>query len=309
MSQTILVTGGFGFLGSHLCQFLIDQGHRVTAVDNELTGSISTLQHLINHPNFTPIKHNIVTPFEGEFSQIYNLACPASPVQYQTNPIETIKTSFVGMMNMLELAKETGARILQASTSEIYGDPQIHPQPETYWGNVNTIGPRSCYDEGKRVGESLCMAYHRHENIDVRIARIFNTYGPNMAVSDGRVISNFIVQALKGKPITVYGDGYQTRSFCYVDDLIRGLVSLMNAPVSGPINLGNPTEICMLDLAKKIIHLTASSSVIDFNPLPADDPKARRPDITQAKTVLNWEPSTSLRQGLEKTISYFKNKV
>jgi len=306
--KNIVVTGGAGFLGSHLIDRLIADGHHVTCVDNFFTGQESNIAHLLSHPNFLLKKHDIVTPFDlPKIDQIYNLACPASPIHYQENPIKTIQTSTVGMVTMLELAMRHKARILQASTSEIYGDPQVHPQTEAYWGNVNPIGPRSCYDEGKRVAETLCMDYHRQKNVDVRIIRIFNTYGPRMHPEDGRVVSNFIIQALHNKPITLYGDGSQTRSFCYVDDLIEGMLRMMNIEnETGPVNVGNPTEISVVHLAEKIIELTNSSSTITYNPLPTDDPRQRQPDITKAQKLLNWQPQMELEHGLSNTIAYFK---
>jgi UDP-glucuronate decarboxylase len=305
--KRILVTGGSGFIGSHLTDRLIEAGHHVICVDNFFTGQKRNIEHLLENPNFELIEHDIVEPLRVEVDQIYNLACPASPVHYQFNPIKTIKTSTVGMVNMLGLAKRTGARILQASTSEVYGDPHVHPQSESYWGNVNPIGPRSCYDEGKRVAETLCMDYHRSNNVDIRIVRIFNTYGPRMHPQDGRVVSNFIVQALAGKPITMYGQGSQTRSFCYVDDLVAGLISMMDQEETvGPVNLGNPREMTVKQLAEQIVSLTQSTSSLEYKPLPTDDPKQRQPDISLAKKVLQWEPKVTLEEGLEKTIHYFK---
>lgn len=306
--MTVVVTGGAGFLGSHLVDRLIAQAHRVIAVDNFFTGQEKNIAHLKDHPNFTLKKHDIVEPLNLEtVDQIYNLACPASPIHYQQNPIKTIQTSTVGMVNMLELAAKTGARLLQASTSEIYGDPEVHPQPESYWGNVNPIGIRSCYDEGKRVAETLCMDYHRQKKVGVRIVRIFNTFGPRMHAQDGRVVSNFIMQALRNEPITIYGDGHHTRSFCYVDDLIDGLMRMMEQTTDiGPINLGNPTELTVAQLAEQVIAATNSSSKIVYRPLPADDPKQRQPDITKAKQVLDWQPRIELTDGLQKTITYFK---
>lgn len=305
--MTILVTGGAGFIGSHLCDRLITAGHSVTCLDNFFTGQERNISHLAAHPNFKLLRHDIIEPLKIEVEQIYNLACPASPVHYQFNPIKTIKTSTVGMVNMLGVAKRCGARLLQASTSEVYGDPKVHPQPESYWGNVNPIGRRSCYDEGKRVAETLCMDYHRQNSVAVRIARIFNTYGPRMHPQDGRVVSNFITQALAGQPITIYGDGSHTRSFCYVDDLIDGLMRLMNqVETTGPINLGNPAEISVRQLAEKIVAMTGSASTIVYKDLPSDDPKQRQPDISLAKKILAWQPTTSLEAGLRKTIAYFQ---
>lgn len=308
--KTILVTGGAGFIGSHLCERLLSEGHDVICADNFFTGSKENIRRLIGHDHFELLRHDIVNPLVVEVDQIYNLACPASPVHYQVNPIKTIKTSTVGMVNMLGLAKRTGARILQASTSEVYGDPEEHPQKETYWGNVNPIGLRSCYDEGKRVAESLCMDYFRQNQVDIRIVRIFNTYGQRMHPNDGRVVSNFIVQAIRGQPITLYGDGSQTRSFCFVDDLVDGLVRMMeNEQTTGPVNLGNPAEITVKDLAERIIAMTGSSSNIEFRPLPQDDPRKRKPDITLAKEFLGWEPKISLEDGLRRTIAYFRGLV
>jgi len=307
--RRILVTGGAGFLGSHLCDRLTREGHDVLCLDNFFTGTKKNIRHLIGLPNFEFIRHDLVHPIFLEVDEIYNLACPASPIHYQYNPVKTVKTSVMGAIHMLGLAKRVHARILQASTSEVYGNPTIHPQPETYWGNVNTIGPRSCYDEGKRCAETLFFDYHRQNRVNIRVVRIFNTYGPRMDPNDGRVVSNFIVQALTGEDITVYGDGSQTRSFCYVDDLIEGLIRMMNAPDDfvGPVNLGNPSEFSMLELAEEIIQLTGSRSQIVFKPLPQDDPLQRRPDISLAKKRLEWEPRIKLEEGLEKTIAYFKN--
>lgn len=304
----ILVTGGAGFIGSHLCAKLLGQGHEVICVDNFFTGQKKNIGKLAANPRFSVMDHDIITPlYLDSVDQIYNLACPASPIHYQHNPIRTIKTSTVGMVNMLGLAKGTGARILQASTSEIYGDPLVHPQPETYWGNVNPIGIRSCYDEGKRVAETLCFDYHRSNGVDIRIVRIFNTYGPHMHPKDGRVVSNFIIQALRGEPLTVNGDGSHTRSFCYVDDLVDGLVRMMDQEKhTGPVNLGNPNEITVGALAEIIKEKTGSSSEITHTPLPADDPKQRQPDIALAKKLLDWQPTTPLEEGLEKTIAYFR---
>lgn len=304
----ILVTGGAGFLGSHLCDRLIERGDSVVCVDNFFTGQEKNIAHLKDNPRLTLLTHDIIDPlWDVEVEQIYNLACPASPIHYQHNPIRTIKTSTVGMVNMLGLAKRLGARILQASTSEVYGDPTVHPQPETYWGNVNPIGIRSCYDEGKRVAETLCMDYHRQNKVDIRIIRIFNTYGPRMHPQDGRVVSNFIMQALHNQPISLYGTGSQTRSFCYVDDLIAGMMAMMDQTDSiGPINLGNPAEMTVKALAEKVVALTNSTSEITYHDLPSDDPKQRQPDITQAQTVLNWQPTVALDEGLARTIAYFK---
>ena len=306
--KKILVTGGAGFLGSHLCHRLLDEGNHVLCVDNYFTGSKSNIEDLIANPYFEIIRQDVCFPLYVEVDEIYNLACPASPKYYQKDPIQTMKTSVLGTYNMLGLAKRTGAKILQASTSEIYGDPEVHPQPESYWGNVNPLGIRSCYDEGKRAAESLVMDYHRQHNVRTKIIRIFNTYGPNMAADDGRVVSNFIVQALSGRPITVYGTGTQTRSFCYVDDLVEGMIRVMNSAedVTGPINLGNPGEFTMLELAEKVQKITGNKNDIIFEPLPKDDPKQRRPDISLAKQVLHWAPKVSLDEGLVKTIDYFR---
>jgi len=301
----ILVTGGCGFLGSHLCDRLVDAGHDVLCVDNFYTGSKANIAHLLGKPNFELVRHDITFPLYVEVDQIYNLACPASPIHYQRDPVQTTKTSVHGAINMLGLAKRTKARILQASTSEVYGDPVEHPQAEKYWGNVNPIGPRSCYDEGKRCAETLFFDYHRQHGLEIRVARIFNTYGPRMGVDDGRVVSNFIMQALRDEPITIYGDGSQTRSFCYVDDMIRGLIRLMECDEIGPVNLGNPTEITILWLAKQIVELAESKSSIEIRPLPEDDPKRRRPDISLAQS-LGWSPETKLRDGLARTIAYFR---
>jgi len=309
--QRVLVTGGAGFLGSHLCERLLDGGCEVLCLDNFFTGSKKNILHLTGNPHFEMIRHDIINPIYLEVDQIYNLACPASPVHYQYNAIKTIKTNILGSLNTLGIAKRVKARILQASTSEVYGDPEIHPQREDYWGKVNPIGIRSCYDEGKRAAECLMMDYHRKNQVDVKIARIFNTYGPRMAVNDGRVISNFIVQALKGKDITVYGDGVQTRSFCYVDDLISGLIRLMETPdgFTGPVNLGNPQEFTIIELAQTIIRLTGSRSKIVFQPRPSDDPTQRKPDISLAGEVLGWQPRVALDEGLEKTIAYFRKVI
>lgn len=304
----VLVTGGAGFLGSHLCERLLGEGHDVICLDNFFTGSKDNIIHLMDSHRFELIRHDVVEPILLEVDRIYNLACPASPVHYQYNPVKTVKTSVMGTINMLGLAKRIKARILQASTSEVYGDPQIHPQREDYWGNVNPIGIRSCYDEGKRVAETLMMDYHRQNDVDIRIIRIFNTYGPRMAENDGRVVSNFILQALKDEHITVFGDGKQTRSFCYVDDLIDGMIRMMEneSHFTGPLNLGNPSENTILEFAEKIIKIIGSKSEIIHLPLPKDDPKQRKPDITLARQQLGWQPSTDLDTGLQKTIDYFR---
>jgi UDP-glucuronate decarboxylase len=308
--KRVLVTGGAGFLGSHLCDRLLSDGNEVICLDNFFTGSKDNIRQHLNHPCFEVIRHDIIHPVEVECDQIYNLACPASPVHYQINPVRTIQANVLGVTHMLELAKRTKARILQASTSEVYGDPTRHPQDESYWGNVNPIGPRSCYDEGKRVAETLMMDYHRQHKLDIRIARIFNTYGPRMAVHDGRVISNFIVQALSSEPITVYGNGEQTRSFCYVDDLVDGLVRLMNSENQfQPVNLGNPNEFTVMQLCEEIIRMTGSKSKINHKPLPQDDPVQRQPEITQAREILGWEPKIQLGEGLIKTIEYFRGVI
>jgi UDP-glucuronate decarboxylase len=306
----ILITGGAGFLGSHLCDKLLAQGHEVICLDNLFTGSKANIAHLADNPNFEFVRHDVIDPFKYEVDQIYNLACPASPPHYQYNPIKTTKTSVMGAINCLGLAKRVKARVFQASTSEVYGDPSVHPQPESYWGNVNPIGRRSCYDEGKRCAETLFFDYYRENKVDIRVVRIFNTYGPRMHPNDGRVVSNFIVQALKGENLTVYGDGTQTRSFCYVDDLLEGFVRLMaQTETVGPVNLGNPGEFTMLELAEQVLKLTKSKSKIVHKPLPTDDPRQRRPDITLAKKYLKWEPKVPLAEGLKKTIAYFKTKV
>lgn len=306
--KTILVTGGAGFIGSHLCENLLEQGNYVICLDNFFTGSKKNIEHLLNNKNFEFIRHDITEEIRLEVNQIYNLACPASPVHYQYNPIKTIKTSVLGVTNMLGLAKRVKARILQASTSEVYGDPLMHPQKEEYWGNVNTIGIRSCYDEGKRVAETLMMDYHRQNGVDTRIIRIFNTYGPRMAKNDGRVVSNFIVQALNGEDITIYGDGSQTRSFCYVDDLVRGMMALMvKDNYFEPVNVGNDGEFTIKELAKQVIELTGSKSKIIYKDLPSDDPTKRRPDLTRARKELGYEPTVKLRDGLIKTIEYFES--
>jgi UDP-glucuronate decarboxylase len=309
--KRILITGGAGFVGSHLCEELLNRGNEVICLDNYFTGSKQNITHLLDNHNFEVIRHDITMPVFLEVDEIYNLACPASPVHYQYNGIKTIKTSVMGAINALGLAKRTKAKILQASTSEIYGDPDIHPQPESYWGNVNTLGPRACYDEGKRCAETLFMNYHMQNNVRIKIARIFNTYGPRMHPNDGRVVSNFIVQALKGNDITVFGDGSHTRSFQYVSDLISGLIKLMATPDSftGPVNIGNPIEVSVGDLAEKIIRMTGSKSKIVHMPLPADDPKQRRPDITLAKDALGWQPEVGLDEGLSKTIEYFRSTI
>ena len=308
MTKRILVTGGAGFIGSHLCEALLETGAEVLCVDNFFTGARANVAHLLDNKSFELLRHDVTIPLFVEVDQVYNLACPASPVHYQFDPVQTTKTSVHGAINMLGLAKRTKARILQASTSEVYGDPDVHPQQEAYWGNVNPIGPRSCYDEGKRCAETLFFDYHRQHQIDIKVARIFNTYGPRMHPNDGRVVSNFIVQALKGEDITLYGDGSQTRSFCYVDDLVRGLIALMESPdgTTGPINLGNPGEFTIKQLAEQVIELTGSSSKLSHMPLPQDDPRKRKPDITRANEQLGWQPEIALRDGLTKTITYFE---
>lgn len=305
--KKILVTGGAGFLGSWLCERLVKEGNHVLCVDNYFTGNKRNISYLISNPYFEVIRQDICQPLYVEVDEIYNLACPASPKYYQQDPIQTMKTSILGTFNMLGLAKRTGAKILHTSTSEIYGDPKEHPQSEKYWGNVNPIGIRACYDEGKRAAETLCFDYNRQHGIDVKVVRIFNTYGPRMAADDGRVVSNFVVQALLGRPITIYGDGNQTRSFCYVEDMIDGLISMMNSNITGPINLGNPNEFTVKELAMQILRLTHSSSKIEYKDLPMDDPKQRKPDITMAKNILNWEPNIQLNEGLIDTIDYFKH--
>jgi UDP-glucuronate decarboxylase len=310
MKKRILVTGGAGFIGSHLCERLLNDGHEVICLDNYFTGSKKNIIHLVDYPYFEIIRHDITMPFFIEVDEIYNLACPASPVHYQYNPIKTVKTSVMGTINMLGLAKRIKAKMLQASTSEVYGDPREHPQKEDYWGNVNPIGLRSCYDEGKRCAETLCMDYYRENQVKVKIIRIFNTYGPRMLPNDGRVVSNFIVQALQHNDLTVYGDGSQTRSFQYIDDLVEGMIRMMDTPedVTGPVNLGNPVEHTILEMAEKIIQLTGSKSGIDYRPLPEDDPVQRKPDIQLAEKILNgWEPKVGLDKGLQKTIEYFKS--
>jgi UDP-glucuronate decarboxylase len=307
--RQVLVTGGAGFLGSHLCERLLERDDAVLCVDNYYTGTRDNITHLLGHPHFELVRHDVTFPLYVEVDQIYNLACPASPIHYQRDPVQTTKTSVHGAINMLGLAKRTKAKILQASTSEVYGDPQIHPQTEDYWGHVNPIGPRSCYDEGKRAAETLFFDYHRQHKLRIKVARIFNTYGPRMHPNDGRVVSTFIVQALRGEPITVFGDGSQTRSFCYVDDLVDGLIRLMDSPdhVTGPINLGNPVEFSMLELARQVIELTGSRSEIVFRPLPQDDPRQRRPDITRAREALDWAPTVALGEGLQRTIDAFRS--
>jgi UDP-glucuronate decarboxylase len=304
-----LVTGGAGFLGSHLCERLLTAGHDVICLDNFHTGSQDNIAHLLANPRFQLIRHDVSLPLKVEVDEIYNLACPASPIHYQRDPIQTIKTSILGAINLLDLAERTKARIFQASTSEVYGDPEIHPQPESYWGRVNPIGPRACYDEGKRSAETLFFDYHRQHNVDIKVARIFNTYGPRMHPKDGRVVSNFIVQALRGEDITIYGNGQQTRSFCYVDDLMDGLVRMMGTEpgFAGPVNLGNPSEFTVLELAEKVLRLVGGASKISFHPLPTDDPKQRQPDIRLAKSKLGWEPKISLEDGLKETIAYLRN--
>jgi UDP-glucuronate decarboxylase len=308
LAPRILVTGGAGFIGSFLCERLLDQGAEVLCVDNFFTGRRSNVAHLMPNPRFELMRHDVTFPLFVEVDEIYNLACPASPVHYQFDPVQTTKTSVHGAINVLGLAKRTKAKILQASTSEVYGDPEIHPQREEYWGNVNPIGPRSCYDEGKRCAETLFFDYHRQHGTEIKVARIFNTYGPRMHPNDGRVVSNFIMQALRGEDITLYGDGQQTRSFCYVDDLVEGLIRLMNTPreVTGPINLGNPGEFTIRELAELVIELTGSKSSLVHKPLPQDDPRQRQPDISRARETLGWEPTLRLRDGLEKTIAYFR---
>jgi len=309
--KRILVTGGAGFIGSHLCRRLLDEGHEVLCVDNFFTGTRSNVEDLLPLPRFELMRHDVTFPLYAEVDEIYNLACPASPVHYQFDPVQTTKTSVIGAINLLGLAKRLRVPILQASTSEVYGDPAVHPQTEDYWGNVNPIGIRSCYDEGKRCAETLFFDYHRQHGLEIKVARIFNTYGPRMHPNDGRVVSNFIMQALRGEDITIYGEGSQTRSFCYVDDLVEGLMRLMRSPaaVTGPINLGNPGEFTILQLAELVLELTGSKSGIVRRPLPQDDPLQRRPDITQARDVLDWQPTLALRQGLERTIAYFSGLI
>ena len=306
--KQVLVTGGAGFLGSHLCEVLVEEGADVLCLDNFYTGSRANVQHLLGKPNFELLRHDVTFPLYIEVDEVYNLACPASPIHYQHDPVQTTKTSVHGAINMLGLAKRTGAKILQASTSEVYGDPEEHPQPEHYWGHVNPIGPRSCYDEGKRCAETLFFDYHRQHNLPIKVARIFNTYGPRMHPDDGRVVSNFIVQALKGESLTIYGDGSQTRSFCYVDDLVAGLIRLMRTEddCTGPVNLGNPDEFQIKQLAERVLALVGSRSKIIYKELPQDDPQQRRPDITLAKAQLNWQPSIALDEGLRRTVEYFR---
>jgi len=308
-TKRILVTGGAGFLGSHLCERLLSEGHEVLCVDNFYTGRRDNIKDLLSNPDFEVIRHDVCFPLYVEVDEIYNLACPASPIHYQFDPAQTTKTSVHGAINMLGLAKRVKAKILQASTSEVYGDPDIHPQPESYWGHVNPVGIRACYDEGKRCAETLFFDYHRQHRLRIKVARIFNTFGPRMYPNDGRVVSNFIIQALKGEDITIYGEGNQTRSFCYVDDLISGFIKLMNTPddFTGPVNLGNPVEFSILELARKVIELTGTRSKIIFKPLPQDDPERRKPDITLAREKLQWEPGVKLEDGLQKTVEYFRN--
>ncbi len=306
----ILVTGGAGFIGSHLCERLLLDGHEVICLDNFFTGRRENVFHLLSNPRFELLRHDVIEPILLEVDQIYNLACPASPIHYQYNAVKTVKTSVMGTINMLGLAKRVHARILQASTSEVYGDPEVHPQPESYWGNVNPIGIRSCYDEGKRIAETLMMDYHRQNMVDIRIARIFNTYGTRMHESDGRVVSNLIMQALRGEPLTIYGTGEQTRSFCYVDDLIEGIVRLMNADeLHDPVNLGNPSEFTIRELAEEVKRICGANVEIKYLPLPQDDPRQRQPDITRARQLLSWEPLIPLREGLEKTVAYFAGRI
>jgi len=310
-NKRVLVTGGAGFLGSHLCETLLKKGADVVCADNFFTGRRGNVAHLLDNPHFEVLRHDVTFPLFVEVDEIYNLACPASPIHYQHDPVQTTKTSVIGAINMLGLAKRVGAKIFQASTSEVYGDPEVHPQVESYWGRVNPIGTRSCYDEGKRCAETLFFDYNRQMNLPIKVARIFNTYGPNMHPNDGRVVSNFIMQALRNEPITIYGTGEQTRSFCYVSDLIGGFIKLMDSPeeITGPINLGNPGEFTMLELAESVIRLTDSKSELIFEALPEDDPKKRQPDITQAKEKLDWEPAVSLEEGLKPTIQYFRQYV
>jgi UDP-glucuronate decarboxylase len=310
-TKRILVTGGAGFIGSHLCKTLLNQGHEVICLDNYLTGEVGNVTKLLGNPRFRLVEHDIIEPLHLEVEEIYNLACPASPPHYQDNPIKTVKTNILGVLNMLDMASTLGAKVLHASTSEVYGDPLVHPQREDYWGNVNPIGKRSCYDEGKRCAETLCFDYYRQYGTNIKVVRIFNTYGPNMHPKDGRVISNFVLQALQNQDITVYGDGSQTRSFCYIDDLIQGLTRMMETMpgCTGPINLGNPSEFSIIELVEKILLLTNSKSRVVFNPLPPDDPQRRRPDIKLAQSTLDWRPSVSLDEGLDATIAYFRQKL
>jgi len=303
---TNLVTGGAGFIGSHLCEALLDLGEEVICLDNFFTGRKKNIEHLLGHPRFDLVRHDVINPIDLEVDRIYNFACPASPVHYQFDPVRTVKTNVMGALNMLGLAMRVKARVLQASTSEVYGDPQVHPQVESYWGNVNCVGPRSCYDEGKRVAETLFFDYHHQNKVDIRVIRIFNTYGPRMLINDGRVVSNFVVQALRGEPITIYGEGQQTRSFCFVDDLVRGIIGMMDCEnFTGPVNLGNPGEFTIRELAEMVIELTGSKSELVFKPLPADDPTRRKPDISVANAKLGWEPGIKLADGLKPTIEYF----
>ena len=309
-AQRVLVTGGAGFIGSHLCEHYLSQGSEVICLDNYFTGNRSNISHLLSNPRFEVVRHDIVEPYLAEVDLILNFACPASPVHYQYNPIKTAKTSILGTLNMLGLAKRVKARLVQASTSEVYGDPQVHPQPESYWGNVNPIGIRSCYDEGKRVAETLCFDYHRTEGVDIRVVRIFNTYGPRMAADDGRVVSNFIVQALRGEDLTVYGEGQQTRSFCYVNDLVDGITKFAASDLgTGPINLGNDGEFTVMELAKEVLKKVGGKSKIVHKPLPSDDPRCRRPDLTKARSQLLWSPKIPLHEGLDRTIQYFREDL
>jgi UDP-glucuronate decarboxylase len=309
-TKRILVTGGAGFLGSFLCEALLRQGHEVTCLDDFSTGRPENLEHLRDEPRLRVVRHDVALPFEAEADEIFNLACPASPIHYQADPVRTVETNVLGAINVLNLARRTGARVFQASTSEVYGDPEVHPQPEGYWGRVNPVGPRACYDEGKRCAETLFFDVHRRHGVQIRVARIFNTYGPRMRADDGRVVSNFIVQALKGEPVTIYGDGSQTRSFCYVDDLIEGFLRLMATPeTSGPVNLGNPGEFTVRQLAEMVIDMTGSSSPLVVRPLPQDDPTQRRPDITLARELLGWQPAVALREGLARTIAHFEAQL
>lgn len=309
--KKVLVTGGAGFIGSHLCERLLNDGHEVLCLDNYFTGDKRNILHLLENPFFESIRHDVIDPVMLEVDVVFNLACPASPVHYQFNPVKTVKTNVMGTLNLLEMCRQTGATLIQASTSEVYGDPEVHPQREDYWGNVNPIGPRSCYDEGKRLAETLCMDYHRRHDVSVRIARIFNTYGPNMAIEDGRVISNFVVQALRRQPITIFGTGVQTRSFCFVSDLVEAFVRWMHHPSGdpGPMNLGNPREFTMLELAELVGELVGVPTTVDFRPLPTDDPRQRQPDISKARDVLGWEPRVPLREGLVSTIAFFRERL